>query len=657
MTTIPASQIVNVIPGVLGATGNQLNVIGLIITQNTRVPIGTVASFATAANVSTYFGASAHETLMSNVYFTGFTGASGVPQALLFAQMPAYHVSAYMRGGNISTLTLPALQGINGALSVVVDGSARTGTINLSSATSFSAAATLIQTTLNNNAVTLATVTGSIGPQTASFVGSIQGNVLTVTQVIGGTIIDGSAMGTLGGVAAGTLIGEQLTVTTGSAGGVGTYAVSIAQAVVSGTLSSTYGLLTVSSVLTGTISVGQAVTGTVTGSSPLANTVIKQLGTGTGTVGTYYVTNSQTIGTTVALTMQAQSVSVTYDSVSGGFVITSGVIGIESTVAYATGPAAALLLWTAATGAVLSQGADATTPGAFMSSVTAITQNWATFMTAFDPDFGVPGGAQKLLFSQWVAQAPQNQQYAFITWDTDPSPTLTVPATGSYGYALQQGNYTGTCLIWQPTDQLLECFISGAAASINFNQLNGRITFAFRSQSGLTASVTNATVAQNLIANGYNFYGAYATAAQQFVFFYPGSVSGPFKWLDSYINQIWLNAQFQLALMELLVQVYSVPYNPNGYALIEAAAAGVIAAGLNFGAFRTGVTLSTLEIAEVNAAAGLNISNTLNQRGWYLQVTDPGVAVRQARGSPLCTFWYMDGQAVQQITLNSIDVL
>jgi hypothetical protein len=64
-----------------------------------------------------------------------------------------------------------------------------------------------------------------------------------------------------------------------------------------------------------------------------------------------------------------------------------------------------------------------------------------------------------------------------------------------------------------------------------------------------------------------------------------------------------------------------------------------------------------LEQAEVNSAAGLNISNALNQRGWYLQVLDPGVVVRQARGSPVCTFWYMDGQAVQQITLNSTDIL
>jgi hypothetical protein len=652
MSTIPASQIVSVIPSVLGAAGNQLEVIGLIVTQNTRVPIGAVQPFATPTNVSAYFGASAHETLMANQYFSGFVNASGVPQSLLYAQMPATAVPAYLQGGNISILSIPALQGINGALSVVVDGCARSGTINLSAATSYSAAGALITTTLNSAPATLSTCTGSIGPQTASFTGSIQGNVLTVTQVAGGTIVDGGVMGTAGGVAANTIITGQLSITSGLAGGIGTYAVSIAQAVPSSAaMTESYGLLTITNVSAGTLSIGQTL---VNGTGVLANTVITQLGTALGTVGTYYINNSQTVASITST--QPAPVVVTFDSVSGGLVLTSGVTGLESTVAYATGVAAPLIFWTAANSAILSQGADPMTPGAFMNSVVGVTTNWATFMTAFDPDFGVVGGAQKLLFSTWTSQQ-QFLPYAFITWDTDPAPTITVPATGSYGYALQQGSYNGTCLIWQPTDQLLECFVSGTAAAINFGQLNGRITFAFKSGNGLTASVSNATVAQNLIANGYNFYGAYATANQSFIFFYPGSVTGVFRWFDSYINQIWLNSQFQLALMELLTQVYSIPYNPQGYALIEAACADVIQAGLNFGAFRAGVTLSAIEQAEVNSMAGLNISTVLNQRGWYLQVTDPGAQVRQARGSPQCTFWYLDGQSVQKISLLSVDIL
>ena len=111
--------------------------------------------------------------------------------------------------------------------------------------------------------------------------------------------------------------------------------------------------------------------------------------------------------------------------------------------------------------------------------------------------------------------------------------------------------------------------------------------------------------------------------------------------MDSYINQIWLNNAFQLDLMELLTQVNSIPYNPAGDALIEASLMGTILQGLAFGAYRTGVILSSLQVAEVNSAAGLNIAPILFQQGWYLQVlasqTEP--AVRQARGSPPVNFW------------------
>ncbi len=100
----------------------------------------------------------------------------------------------------------------------------------------------------------------------------------------------------------------------------------------------------------------------------------------------------------------------------------------------------------------------------------------------------------------------------------------------------------------------------------------------------------------------------------------------------------------------------SIPYNNAGRAMVEAGCADPINAGLNFGAFRAGVTLSAIQRTAVNTAAGVTISTTLSERGWYLQVLDATPEVRAARGSPPCSFWYMDGQSVQQIDLASINV-
>jgi hypothetical protein len=169
--------------------------------------------------------------------------------------------------------------------------------------------------------------------------------------------------------------------------------------------------------------------------------------------------------------------------------------------------------------------------------------------------------------------------------------------------------------------------------------------------------VTDATTAQTLIDNGYNFYGDYATSNDRFRFLYPGQISGNWKWVDTYVNQIWLNAAFQQALMTLLTQVNAIPYNIDGYTLIDAACLDPINAAVNFGAIRAGVTLSSQQKAQINSQAGVDISDTLQTRGWYLQIKDATPQVREARGTPPMTFWYLDGGSVQQITLASLAIL
>lgn len=351
--------------------------------------------------------------------------------------------------------------------------------------------------------------------------------------------------------------------------------------------------------------------------------------------------------------------TVTYDSTASAFLFTTTATGATTTIDFAVdNTLSESLKLTQAFGAVTSQGADAAVPGAFMDGIVAVTTDWAAFMTDFNPD--VSGNTNKLAFASWVNAT--NKRYGYVCWDTDDSPAATVPATSSLGYLLKANEYSGTVIIGNDVvsgDAVTAAhaaFICGIPASLDFSETNGRATFAFRDQSGLAPTCTNQSAADNLEANGYNYVGAFATANDQFNFLYPGSVSGDFLWADSYFVQIWLNNQFQLALMVLLTSVKSIPYNRAGYALIEAACMDVIAQGLNFGAFRPGVTLSQSQIAQVNSAAGVKIDDTLSQQGWYLQVKDASPQVRAARGSPPCTFWYMDGQSVQKINLTSVDV-
>ncbi len=729
MGTIPASIDVDVLPGVVGAGGTALATIGLCLDNSTRVPInplGSITSFPTAAAVAQYFGQSSPQAIFATTYFNGFTGRTAIPSALLFTQYPAWAVSAYLRGGPLS-LTLAQLQALSGSLTIVMDGYSHViSSIGLSSYNSFSAAAAGISAAFSDP--TEANFTASMG---ASFTGTGSGTNLTTTAVTGYISKGDAISGT--GVPSGTTIASQ---TSGTPGGAGVYVTSQATTSNAASLTSTSTVLDVTVVASGSLAVGQTlVNGSLTG-SPL---ITSQISGTAGGVGLYATSGALQSVASGSFTATATAPVVSYDSVSGAFVVTSGVTGVASTAAFATGTLAAPLLLTQATGAVLSQGAMATTPSAFMAALTAQNQDWVSFTTDFDPDaaffvgsisgttltvsnlisgtliigdtIGGPGvtsgtlitagsglswtvsvsqnvaagnlqsyaaggghgNTQKLAFAEWNNSVPD--KYLYAMWDTDITPTESASAAGSAGYIVTtEFKYEGTAPIYEPTDLGHEAFLMGTIASINFNATNGRTNIKFRTQPGLVPSVTSQTVATNLGSgstqgpNGYNCVAAVATASEQFVYWRNGQVSGKFQWIDSYIDQIWLNAAMQQTLLTLLLAVGSIPYNPQGYNMINGALTGgstlpivqppasPVAAAINFGAIRPNVPLSAGQAEEVNNAAGLAIDGILSTRGWYLQILPPTAQVRAARGTPVCNFWYTDGQSVNQITLNSIEV-
>lgn len=498
MPSIPASQLVSVRANVIGAGGSALSLNGVFLTNNLRIPMGTVAQFTSAAAVATYFGASSTEAAAAAIYFNGFTGSNVLPGNLLMATYNTAAVGAFLRGASVASLTLTQLQALSGTLIVTSNGTQFTSaTINLATATSFSNAATLIQ---------------------------------------------------------------------------------------AGFTSPTF--------------------------------------------------------------------TVSYDAISGGFLFTSTTTGVTSVLSFATGTLSTSLGLTLATGAVVSAGAAIAVPATFMTNFANSTQNWASFTTLFDPDNG-SGNTLKQAFAAW--NNTQTNRFLYVAWDTDVSPTTTVPATTSLGYILQQNGNSGTACIYG-VDYTKAAFICGYVASLDFTQTNGRATAAYKGQSGLTVDVTNVTAASNLIANGYNFYGAYATANQSFQLFQPGSVTGTYLWIDSYVNQIWFTNALQLALMSLLSSIKSIPYNATGYQLVRAACADPIQQALTFGVLSPGVALSALQIAEVNALAGFNVASNLQATGYYLVITPATAQVRAARTSPGLLLLYSDAGSIQKINLAATEL-
>ena len=513
--SIPASDVVSVIPSIVGAGGSNALLSGLFLTQNILMPTGTVLSFANQASVSSFFGPGSLEAAKASVYFGGFTGSTQTPAAMLFSPFNLAARSAFLSGATTG-ITLTQLAAVTGSLDITVDGYAFAApAVNLATyAGSYSAAATELTTVLN----------------------------------------------------AGKAVG-------------------------------------------------------------------------------------------------ATALTVTWSSTTNSFIITSGTTGATSTIAYATGTIAATLGLTSATGATLSQGAIADTPTSAMNNVIAINQNWCGFTTLWEPVL-----ANKQSFAAWSNAQPY-YPYFYAGWDTD-AQALIQGSTECFGYLIQQGNLNGVIAIsGDPNlaaiagrtlgDMLLDIatFVLGSAASVDFGAVNGRITFMFKSQPGLGVVCNNLQLKDNLIANGYSTYGQWASKANSWEFFANGAMSGEFAWLDDYIDQAWLSDQFQVADMNLLTAIKSIPYNENGYSKLRACKMDTITAALNFGAIQSGITLSNAQILEINTEAGKNVASTVQSQGYYLQILDPGPAVRNVRGTPVQNFWYTNGGAIHKLVLQSIDVM
>ena len=570
---IPFSEVVNVVPSVLSAGGDAVDLNGVLLTQNPLAPYGTILEFATQADVAAYFGATSTEAQLATNYFKGFSIATAQPGLFYVTAYPESAIAAFLRSGSLASLTIAQLNALSGSLSVDMDGFTwSAASINLSSASSFSAAAAAIQTALAATTQTAADVTGSIS-----------GTTLTVTAVASGALA----------------IGQQ-----------------------------------------------------ITGTGVSAGTVITAFGTGTGGVGTYTVNNSQTVASE-ALVGEFVAPSVTFSSTASALVVTSGITGSASTAAYATGTLAASLKLDQADGAVLSQGAAPATPAAFMANLINQNQNWATFFTAWESQL-----TEKEAFAQWSnSMAPR---YLYVPQDSDVG-ALTANNTATFGNYLQTNQLIGTLPVWGPdtaTNNQYAAFVCGFAASLNFSELNGRATLAFKSQSGLPAAVSDATQYAAIISNGYNVYSYFGSnnPANNASWMMPGSVSGSWKWADTYLNQIWLNANLQLAMVKLLQAVKSIPYNAQGNGLINAAAMDPIDQAITFGAIRKGVQLSAAQVAEIQYALGFDASAMVQAQGFYLQIGQATAAVRAARGTPPITLYYQDGESVQQINLASIAI-
>lgn len=151
---IPASHIVEVLPRVITGGSENLELNGLLLSENSMISASTlVLEFPSAASVGAYFGIASTEYAAAEVYFTSYNNKFNTPKAFFVARRIAEDVAAWLRGSKFNG-TLNQLKSIaDGAFTIVVDGTAQTvSLVDLELATSLSHVAELITAKMSGTA-------------------------------------------------------------------------------------------------------------------------------------------------------------------------------------------------------------------------------------------------------------------------------------------------------------------------------------------------------------------------------------------------------------------------------------------------------------------------------------------------------------------------
>lgn len=344
-------------------------------------------------------------------------------------------------------------------------------------------------------------------------------------------------------------------------------------------------------------------------------------------------------------------VSVEWLPIANRFIIRSATTGADSQVSFAyadSGVIATALKLTEATAATVSPGSDAVSMTDTMNNIINTNQNWILFQALTELT-----DEQKTELCAWASAS--HNRYGYVVHDTSAAPTVANNASCFVQSVVVANGYENVFPIYG--SYLYAVTALAYAASIDFARTNGRISFKFRGFSGLAPNVSDLATAQALKSNGYNFYGSYSLNKTMAQYASDGAITGKFVWLDSFIDQVWINANLVGAYANLFTANQSYSFNDAGYSAVQAATIDVAEQAVTFGAIQRGVVLDNAQIRIVNTSVGKDISATLYSQGWYLFIPTQTGSARLARDLQGVIFYWVDGQLIQSITMSSTAIL
>lgn len=570
---ISQSRYVDIVSGVgAGAAVAQRQLILRLMTQNNLLPPGLVAQFKNADSVGAYFGTNSEEYYRAVAYFAFISKQINSPKLISFARWVSTSIAPMVVGDTIAKVLSSFTAQTAGTLSVSSGGltSQLTG-INLSTATTLTQVASLMQTALQAAGVILPS---PAAPTTGTTAG---GTLAATTYYVKTTYVN--AMGE-------TLASAEAT-----------------QAALVNTL------LTVTSPAAQSGATGYNVyVSTATGTETKQNATPIAIGTDwteptTGLISGAALPSSNTTGNA-----QLTTCSVTFNTNTNQFVLTgstpgSGTLSVTpSGLATDLGP---LLGWTTG-GTVLVAGQAADTPDVAVSKSAAISNNFGSFVYC-TPSTPLTN-SQITAIAQWTDE--QNNQYMY---------SLATPLANLQTlFALIKG-YSGVAINILSTTQAndyVEQSPCEILAATNYGAPAASQNYMFYSFASRNITVTDDNTADTVDASRGNYIGVTQSAGQQLAFYQRGVLCGGSQAatdMNTFANEMWMKASFTAQFMSLFLNVPEVPADPTGAAML------------------LGVMQPTIDLAKTNGVISAGKTLTAVQQQYITQITNDPNAWRQVQ--------------------------
>ncbi|MCW8966576.1 MAG: DUF3383 domain-containing protein, partial [Candidatus Pacearchaeota archaeon] len=277
---------------------------------------------------------------------------------------------------------------------------------------------------------------------------------------------------------------------------------------------------------------------------------------------------------------------VAWDATNGRFTFTSGETGDEAIVLSSSTGLDTLLAWTAATGAIISEGLSTQTVTEVLAASTASNNNFGSFAFTYTAALS---DSEIIEAATW--NDGNNVLYQYHVAVTASNYSTVMAAIGTLG-----GNGV-TLRLSTLTEEYPEVLPMAVLAATNYGAANSVKNYMFQ-QASLTPTVTTESAANTYDAVKVNYYGQTQTGGTTLSFYQRGVLTGQgndIVNMNTFANEQWLKDAVDTNIFNLLLGLEKLSANAEGRNKLIRVIRGTVDDALANGTIAPGKTLTEIQ--------------------------------------------------------------